>query len=287
MVIQLKGTHMDASAWPDGPLLAGAVSIVMGGSTGIGLAAARCLARHGSAVELAANDEASVAAAVGQLRADGHTAHGTVLDAASPEQIESFVAAVGTRHGRLSVLVNSAGIQRYGTAETTPVAVWDEVLDVNVRGMFLTVKHAVPLMRRNGGGAIVNVASAQATASQRNVVAYTASKGAIVAMTRAMAVDHAPDGIRVNSVSPGSVDTPMLRQSAREAGDEDTVIAQWGANHPLGRVGTPVEVADAILFLASPLSGFVTGTELRVDGGLLAAVAVPAPGSGNADADDA
>jgi NAD(P)-dependent dehydrogenase (short-subunit alcohol dehydrogenase family) len=268
---------MDASAWPDGPLLAGATSIVMGGSTGIGLAAARCLARHGSAVELAAIDEPSVTAAVGQLRADGHVAHGTVLDAARPEQIESFVTAVGERHGRVSVLVNSAGVQRYGTAETTPVAVWDEVLDVNVRAMFLAVKHTVPLMRRNGGGAIVNVASAQATASQQNVVAYTASKGAIVAMTRAMAVDHAPDGIRVNSVSPGSVDTPMLRRSAREAGDEDTVIAQWGANHPLGRVGTPVEVADAILFLASPLSSFVTGTELRVDGGLLAAVAVPAP----------
>lgn len=278
MALSAKGTHMDASAWPDGPLLAGAVSIVLGGSTGIGLAAARCLARHGSAVELAANDEASVTAAAGQLRDDGHVAHGTVLDAAIPEQIESFVAAVGERHGRVSVLVNSAGVQRYGTAETTPVAVWDEVLDVNVRAMFLAVKHAVPLMRRNGGGAIVNVASAQATASQRNVVAYTASKGAIVAMTRAMAVDHAPDGIRVNSVSPGSVDTPMLRQSAREAGDEDAVIAQWGANHPLGRVGTPVEVADAILFLVSPLSGFVTGTELRVDGGLLAAVAVAAPG---------
>jgi len=273
---------MDASArpdaaWPDGPLLAGAVSIVMGGSTGIGLAAARCLARHGSAVELAANDEPSVTAAVTQLRADGHEANGTVLDAARPDQIEAFVAAVGVRHGRLSILVNSAGIQRYGTAETTPVEVWDEVLDVNVRAMFLTVKHAVPLMRRNGGGAIVNVSSAQATASQRNVVAYTASKGAIVAMTRAMAVDYAPEGIRVNSLSPGSVDTPMLRQSAREAGDEDTVIAQWGANHPLGRVGTPQEVADAILFLASPLSGFVTGTELRVDGGLLAAVAVAAP----------
>jgi NAD(P)-dependent dehydrogenase (short-subunit alcohol dehydrogenase family) len=267
----------DASAWPDGPLLAGAVSIVMGGSTGIGLAAARCLARHGSAVELAANDEPSVTAAVTQLRADGHEATGTVLDAARPDQIEAFVAAVGDRHGRLSVLVNSAGIQRYGTAETTPVEMWDEVLDVNVRAMFLTVKHAVPLMRRNGGGAIVNVSSAQATASQRNVVAYTASKGAIVAMTRAMAVDYAPEGIRVNSLSPGSVDTPMLRQSAREAGDEDTVIAQWGANHPLGRVGTPQEVADAILFLASPLSGFVTGTELRVDGGLLAAVAVAAP----------
>jgi NAD(P)-dependent dehydrogenase (short-subunit alcohol dehydrogenase family) len=273
---------MDAP-WPDGPLLAGATSIVMGGSTGIGLAAARCLARHGSAVELAANDEASVTAAVTQLRADGHDAHGTVLDVARPEQVESLFADITARHGRLSVLVNSAGIQRYGTAESTPVEVWDEVLDVNVRAMFLTVKHAVPLMRRNGGGAIVNVASAQATASQRNVVAYTASKGAIVAMTRAMAVDYAPEGIRVNSLSPGSVDTPMLRQSAREAGDEDTVLAQWGANHPLGRVGTPAEVADAILFLASPLSGFVTGTELRVDGGLLAAVAVAAPEKANTE----
>ena len=260
-----------------GPLMVGTVSVVMGGSTGIGLAAACCLARHGSAVELAAIDEPGVTAAVEQIRADGHEAHGTVLDVARPEQVQEFFAAVEARHGRLSALVNSAGIQRYGTAETTPVAVWDAVLDVNVRALFLAAKHAIPLMRRAGGGAIVNVASAQATATQRNVVAYTASKGAIVAMTRAMAVDYAPEGIRVNSLSPGSVDTPMLRQSAREAGDEDTVIAQWGANHPLGRVGTPQEVADAILFLASPLSGFVTGTELRVDGGLLAAVAVAGP----------
>jgi NAD(P)-dependent dehydrogenase (short-subunit alcohol dehydrogenase family) len=262
-----------------GPLLEGAVSIVMGASTGIGLAAAHCLARHGSAVELAAIDEPGVTSAVAQLRADGYDAHGTVLDVAQPEQIESFVAAVDARHGRLSVLVNSAGIQRYGTAETTPVRVWDEVLDVNVRSMFLAAKYAVPLMRRNGGGAIVNVASAQATATQRNVVAYTASKGAIVAMTRAMAVDYAPEGIRVNSVSPGSVDTPMLRQAALDvcAEDPDSVIAQWGSQHPLGRVGMAAEIADAILFLASSLSSFVTGTDLRVDGGVLAGVALPAP----------
>jgi len=271
---------MADSAWPTGPLMAGTVSVVMGGSAGIGLAAARCLARHGSVVELAANDEPGVARAVGQLRADGHEAHGTVLDVARPEQIENFVAAVGTRHGRVSALVNSAGIQRYGTAESTPTEVWDEVINVNVRSMFLAAKHVIPLMRR-GGGAIVNVASAQATASQRNVVAYTASKGAIVAMTRAMALDQAPDGIRVNSVSPGSVDTPMLRQSARDvsAEDPDAVIAQWGAHHPIGRVGAPAEIAEAILFLASPLSSFVTGADLRVDGGLLAGVAVPGPAS--------
>jgi NAD(P)-dependent dehydrogenase (short-subunit alcohol dehydrogenase family) len=267
------------TAFPPGPLLPGAVSIVVGGSTGIGLAAAWALARHGSAVELAANDAAGVTRAVSELRAEGYDANGTVLDVARPEQVESFVAGVDARHGRLTVLVNSAGVQRYGTAETTPVSVWDEVLNVNVRAMFLAAKHSVPLIRRSGGGAIVNVASAQATASQANVVAYTASKGAIVALTRAMAIDHAPDGIRVNSVSPGSVDTPMLRQAARDisADDPDGVIARWGAQHPIGRVGTPAEIADVIVFLASPMSAFVTGADLRADGGVLAGVALPAP----------
>jgi NAD(P)-dependent dehydrogenase (short-subunit alcohol dehydrogenase family) len=260
-------------------LMAGTVSVVIGGSAGIGLAAAWALARHGSAVELAAVDPPGVDRAAREMRDAGHEARGTVLDVADPGQIASFMAGVAARHGRLSVLVNSAGIQRYGTAETTPVSVWDEVLDVNARSMFLAAGQAVPLMRRSGGGAIVNVASAQATATQRNVVAYTASKGAIVAMTRAMAVDHAPDGIRVNSVSPGSVDTPMLRAAARDvsAEDPDSVIAQWGSLHPLGRVGAPAEIADVILFLASPLSSFVTGADLRADGGVLAGVALPAP----------
>src|SRR2546430_15401583 len=115
--------------------MAGTVSVVMGGSTGIGLAAARCLARHGSAVELAAIDEPGVAAAVEQIRADGHEARGTVLDVARPELLEAFFAAVGARHGRLAALVNSVGIPRYGTAESTPVGGWDEGLDVTVRAM--------------------------------------------------------------------------------------------------------------------------------------------------------
>jgi NAD(P)-dependent dehydrogenase (short-subunit alcohol dehydrogenase family) len=270
------------------PLLDGAVSVVMGGSAGIGLATAACLARHGSAVELAANDTGGVARAVAELRAGGHDVHGTVVDVAIPEQIEGLFAAVDARHGKLTALVNSVGIQRYGTAETTPVQVWDEVLDVNVRSMFLTAKHAVPLMRRGGGGAIVNVASVQAAASQRNVVAYTASKGAIVAMTRAMAVDYAAELIRVNSVSPGSVDTPMLRAAARDLspGDPDAVIAQWGAQHPIGRVGSPAEIADTILFLVSPLSSFVTGADFRVDGGVLAGVALPAPAAASPAQDD-
>jgi NAD(P)-dependent dehydrogenase (short-subunit alcohol dehydrogenase family) len=163
--------------------------------------------------------------------------------------------------------------------ETTSPQTWDEVFAVNVRSMFLLAKHVLPLMRRNGGGAIVNVSSGQAVASQRNVVAYTASKGAISAMTRAMAVDHAAEGIRVNTIVPGSVDTPMLRASARAIApdDPDRVISEWGSEHPIGRVGQPAEIADACVFLASPLASYVTGAELRVDGGLLAGVALRAP----------
>jgi NAD(P)-dependent dehydrogenase (short-subunit alcohol dehydrogenase family) len=117
-------------------------------------------------------------------------------------------------------------------------------------------------------------------ASQRNVVAYTATKGAIAAMTRAMAVDHAHEGIRVNTVLPGSVDTPMLRASARDVSpdDPDSVIRMWGSGHPIGRVGQPAEIADVCVFLASPLASYVTGADLRVDGGLLAGVALRAPG---------
>ena len=145
---------MTACPVPDGAplgrtLMAGTVSVVIGGSAGIGLAAAWALARHGSAVELAAIDPPGVDRAAGEMRAAGHEARGTVLDVADPGQIASFMAGVADRHGRLSVLVNSAGIQRYGTVETTPVSVWDEVLDVNVRGMFLAAGQAVPLMRRS------------------------------------------------------------------------------------------------------------------------------------------
>ncbi len=129
------------------PLMTGTVSVVMGGSTGIGLAVARCLAGYGSVVELAAVDGPGVAAAAEQIRAGGHAAHGTVVDAARPAQVERFFAAVTERLGRLAALVNSASIQRYGTAETTPVHVRDEVMDVNVRAMFLAAKHAPPLLR--------------------------------------------------------------------------------------------------------------------------------------------
>jgi len=193
--------------------------------------------------------------------------------------VREFFAEVAKRHGRLDALVCSVGLQSYGTVETTSVRDWDEVMAVNVRSMFLMAKYAVPLLRSSGGGAIVLVSSVQAVACQANVVAYAASKGAIVSMARAMAVDHAAERIRVNAVLPGSVDTPMLRASARRLNPDDpgAVVREWGRGHPMGRVATPAEVAEVCVFLASPLASFVTGAEVRVDGGLLAGVSLAVP----------
>ena len=260
-------------------LLAGSTSVVAGAASGIGQAVAYRLAECGSAVELADIDEEGLEETARTIRDLGLIAHATVVDASRDADVAAFMAAVADRRGRLDALVNAVGVQRYGTVETTPVEMWDEVMAINLRSMFLASRYAVPLMRASGGGAIVNVSSGQAVASQRNVAAYTASKGAIVALTRAMAVDHAAQGIRVNCVLPGSIDTPMLRASALDLSpvDPESVIASWGAGHPIGRVGKAVEVADVCVFLVSPLASFVTGADLRVDGGLLASVGLAAP----------
>jgi NAD(P)-dependent dehydrogenase (short-subunit alcohol dehydrogenase family) len=259
--------------------LEGTVSVVAGGSSGIGAAVVERLAEHGSTVEFVSIDSEGVASLEQRLRAAGYDVRGSVVDTSDEQQVRVFLQGVAERHGRIAVLVNSVGIQRYGTVESTSSETWDEVFAVNVKSMFLTAKYAVPLLRSNGGGAIVNVSSVQAFSSQQNVVAYTASKGAIISMTRAMSTDYAREGIRVNTVCPASVDTPMLRASAREVApdDPDQIIEEWGSMHPLGRVARPGEIADAILYLASPCSSFVTGTELRVDGGMLAGTALVAP----------
>jgi NAD(P)-dependent dehydrogenase (short-subunit alcohol dehydrogenase family) len=172
----------------------------------------------------------------------------------------------------LDISVASAGVIRYGKIDELSDADWDFQIDTNLRGVFLLARHAIPLLRSRGGGSIVNVASTQAFASQELVSAYSASKGAIVALTRTLALDHAPDNIRVNAVGPGSVDTAMLRWAAGvlEPDDPEKALGDWGASHPIGRVIQPVEVARVIAFLASDAASAVTGTTVMVDGGATA-----------------
>jgi NAD(P)-dependent dehydrogenase (short-subunit alcohol dehydrogenase family) len=257
------------------------VSVVAGGASGIGQAVVTRFAEQGAVVEFVDINAQAVADTERGLRARGLGVSGHVADVSDAGQVAAFFDGISGHHPAIGALVSCVGIQRYGTVETTSPQMWDEVFAVNVRSMFLMASRAIPLMRPRGG-AIVNVSSVQAVATQRNVVAYTASKGAIAALTRAMAVDHAHEGIRVNTVLPGSVDTPMLRASARGISpeDPDSVIRTWGSGHPVGRVGQPAEIADACVFLVSPLASYVTGAELRVDGGLLAGVALRAPGEG-------
>ena len=260
----------------------GRVALVTGGSQGIGRAAAIALAEEGASVVVhgAALDLAEEAAAA--IRESGGEACAT---AGPIEEARTSVRAVQLaleRYGRLDTLVTSAGIQAYGDVESTAEELWEKVFAVNVRGVYLAAHHAISALRRSESGSVVIVSSVQAVATQERVLAYTASKGALHSFTRAMAVDEAPHGVRVNCVSPGSVDTPMLRGSAALFSDgsregEADIIKLWGSAHPMGRVGQPAEIGNVIAFLAGPRASFVTGAELRVDGGLTARLPAALP----------
>jgi NAD(P)-dependent dehydrogenase (short-subunit alcohol dehydrogenase family) len=226
-------------------------AIVTGGGSGIGAAVAHRLADDGFDITVADLEPDSVATDLG--------ASAIRLDVRDEAQVERAMDGV-------DVLVNAAGIGSTTTAPDTPVEVWDDVFAVNARGTFLCCKHAIPAMKAQGGGAIVNVASIAALVGLRNRAAYCASKGAIVALTRALAVDHVGDGIRVNAVCPGTIDTPWVQRLVTGSGESLDALR---ARQPMGRLGTPEEVADAVVYLAT--AEFVTGTILTVDGGLTAA----------------
>ncbi|MBD2847432.1 glucose 1-dehydrogenase [Paenibacillus sp. IB182496] len=263
--------------------LSGKTAIVIGGAAGIGLGAARRLAAGGASVLIGDLQREAGEAAAAELRAAGCKTEYRETDVRSASQLEALAEAAERTCGGIDILVNSAGIQRYGDVTETDEALWDEVMAVNAKGVFLASRAVIPAMRRRGGGSIVNVSSVQALASQTRVAAYSASKGAINALTRAMAVDHAAEGIRVNAVCPASIDTPMLREAAELHGGEagrEALLAAWGAMHPIGRLGTPEDIAELIAFLAGDRSGFVTGAELRIDGGMLAALGVRLPEKG-------
>lgn len=233
-------------------------ALVTGAGSGIGAAVARALHAEGATVVLADAAADRVEALAAELGGD---AEALVLDVRDESAVRAAV-------GGLDVLVNVAGIGSTTNAPDTPVEVWDDVLDVNARGTFLTCKHAIPPMAARGGGAIVNLASVAGLVGLRNRAAYCASKGAVIALTRALAVDHVGEGIRVNAVAPGTVDTRWVRRLVEDVGESLDALR---ARQPMGRLGTPEEVAEAVRYLASDAAGFITGSVLTIDGGLTAA----------------
>ncbi len=245
--------------------------LVTGGNSGIGRAAALAFAAEGAHVAIAARDTTRSSAVVDQIESSGGRAVSYRCDVTDPASAEAAVSACLSDLGGLDVLFNNAGIiVREKAAHETSVEEWDRTFAVNTRGVFLMSKFAVVAMMAQGGGAIVNNASYFGLVGGRGVAAYSASKGAVVLLTKAMALDHAADGVRVNCVCPGSVETPMLHAEMDEIGDSETVRRSFEEKHPLGRIATPDEIAQAVLYLASDDAAFITGVALPVDGGITA-----------------
>jgi 2-keto-3-deoxy-L-fuconate dehydrogenase len=231
--------------------LDGKRALVTGAGSGIGAAVARRLAADGAEVIVADLSPQAVASELG--------AQGIELDVRDEEQVALAM-------DDLDVLVNVAGIGSTTNAPETTLDVWENVFAVNARGTFLCCKYAIPGMAARGGGAVVNMASVAGLVGLRNRAAYCASKGAVISLTRALAVDHVADGIRVNAVAPGTVDSPWVRRLVDDAGESLDALR---ARQPMGRLGTPEEIADAVVYLAT--AEFVTGTVMVIDGGLTAA----------------
>jgi NAD(P)-dependent dehydrogenase (short-subunit alcohol dehydrogenase family) len=245
-------------------------AIVTGAASGIGRAAAELLRARGARVALVDANDGLGAQAVAEL--GGGRATFIRADVAREGEAERAVAEAARAFGGLNALVNSAGIQRYGDLEATSLELWQEVMGVNLTGAFLMSRACVPHFRAGGGGAIVNVGSVQSRVAQRGAAAYVTSKHALLGLTRATAVDYAAEKIRCNCVCPGTVDTPMFRATAALAPNPRSLVESCEQMHPLARIARPAEVAEAIVFLLTDAASFITGAEIDVDGGLLAAV---------------
>lgn len=251
-------------------ILTGKVALITGAASGIGRAAAELFAQAGAAVALFDRDADRGKCAAATIAERGGRAHFIQGDVASAADCQQAVRETIAQLGGLHVLFNNAGIIRRASVLDTSEAEWDLVMAVNVKSIFLMSKHAIPHMAAHGGGAIINMGSGWGLVGGGRAASYCASKGAVVNLTRAMAIDHGPQGIRVNCLCPGDTATPMLAGEAAQLGQPTERFLAQAADRPLRRIGQPHDIAQAALYLASDASAFVTGTALVVDGGGLA-----------------
>lgn len=246
------------------------VALVTGGASGIGKASALAFAAEGARVVIVDLNRELGEETAAQIRHRGGEAIFIAANVSQALECQNVMQGTLEAFGRLDVLFNNAGITRRADVVNTTEQEWDAVMNTNVKSIFLMCKYAVPIMRTQGGGAIVNTASGWGILAGKDAVSYCASKGAVVLLTKAMAIDHGPQKIRVNCVCPGDTDTNMLRDEALQLGQAEMALVEAGIDRPLKRVGTPDDIARAVLFLASDQASFVTGSALIVDGGGLA-----------------
>lgn len=246
--------------------LADRIAIITGGGSGIGREACRLFASEGATVIVADRDLDAARTVAEDIVAKGGKAEAIVADVAREEDVKAMVEKTVAAHGRLDILVNNAGYGFAGTVVSTATEDWDALMAVNVKGVYLGCKYAIPAMAKNGGGAIVSTASAAANIGIHDRAAYVASKGAVAALTRAMAIDHVDDGVRVNAVAPGTIESPYFTEILKGPDSAD-LRRGLEERQAMNRLGKPMEIAQAMLWLASDDASFCTGTVLVVDGG--------------------
>ena len=246
----------------------GKVAVVTGGASGIGRATVEGFLAEGAKVAIVDISEDSGAKTVSELKGQGHDPMLVVGDVTSSKDVKRIVSEVLGRFGRIDILFSNAGILVEGTVEEVPEEQWDRIMAVNVKGVFLMAKEVIPVMLRQGGGVVVNNASCSGLVGDRGAIAYNTSKGAVVIMTKCLALDYALKNVRVNCICPGEIETPMFLQEVSTRGtDVEEYRKEIAAYHPIGRLGRPKEVANTVLFLASDDASFITGAAVSVDGG--------------------